>query len=215
MMEISNKTLAWLVVATIIASMAGTIISLNKINNSLTGYATSNTTGNVTVTIASTTSLTFAIGSLALGSGAIDGAYNNCTMYVNSTTLNATNKNAGCIGFSNSTWPLIIENNGNTVLNITLNFSNNASTFIGGAAVTPQFQFIIYNNETGSCNTLNSSLTSTFTEVTAAMVGQNMLACTGLNWSNTQDSIGIGVLVRIPADSSGTKQVNITAQGTG
>jgi hypothetical protein len=215
-MEISNNTLAWLVVAAVVVSLGGTIISLSMLeDNKLTGFATSNATGNVSVTVGSTTSLTFAIGNLNLGSGSVDGAYNNCTIYVNSSTLNATNKNAGCTGFENSTWPLVIENNGNTVLNVTLNFSANASTFIGGAAVTPQFQFIVYQNESGSCNALNSSLNATFVEVTAAMVGQNMLVCTGLNWTNTNDTIAIGTFLRIPADSSGSKQVTITAQGTG
>jgi hypothetical protein len=47
------------------------------------------------------------------------------------------------------------------------------------------------------------------------MVGQNTLICTGLNWTNTQDTIAIGTYLIIPADSSGSKQVTITAQGTG
>jgi hypothetical protein len=40
MMDFSNRTLAWLVLATIVVSMLGTVISFNKLNG-ITALATS------------------------------------------------------------------------------------------------------------------------------------------------------------------------------
>ena len=219
-MEISNNTLAWLVFITIVASMAGSIISLDKING-ITGLATSNTSGNVSVTIASTTSLTFALGNLNFGSGTIDaaGGYVNCTLVLNSTFNTTTNRSLGCIGFTNST-PLVLENNGNTVLNVTLNFSAINSTFIGGSSLGssggPQFKFQIYQNESSSCGQLNTTLVG-WTEVTAPMVNGSLsipMICENLSYANTQDSIGIGIWVNIPQDTTGVKQAVMVAQGT-
>jgi hypothetical protein len=227
-MEFSNKTLAWLVVATIVISMAGTMISLNKINSGVTGYATSNTTGNVSVTVATSTVLQFVSANLNLGTGEVVISESNCTLYMDNTTKNPTTYNISrvdwndCEGFLNTTsdGTLVLENAGNTVLNVTLNFSGNAAAFIGGgasgSATAPAVMFKINNNESTSCALLNASLnSSTWTNATTTTTGTTMTICNGLSWTNANDTILIGMYISIPVDASGSKQFNITAQGTG
>ena len=224
-MEFSNKTLAWLVVATILISMGGTLISLNKINQGVTGYATSNTTGNVSVTVATSTVLQFVSANLNLGTGEVVINESNCTLYIDNTTKSPAQYNItrvdvnDCEGFLNTTndGTLILENAGNTVLNVSLNFSSNAAGFIGGgssgSATAPALMFHVFTNETASCNQFNATLSNN--SWVNATSGGAMTICNGLSWTNSNDTIGIGIYLSIPVDASGSKAVNIIAQGTG
>lgn len=213
-MEFSNKTLAWLVVTAIVISMAGTILSLNSLN--MTGFVTVNSTGWANVSITTQTALVFAIPSLGFGSGSVNGSGGyNCTMYINKTSSPNIIQAGGCVGF-NSTNPsgvLMLENTGNTMVNVTLNFSANATDFIGGGGgpnPAPQFMFSIAENETGSCNTIHNT---TWTNV---IENASNSICEGLNYADTNDSLTVGIYVVIPSNTpQGSKSVTITAQGTG
>lgn len=214
-MEFSNKTLAWLVVAAIVVSMTGTILSINSL--SMTGMVTSNTSGNASVTISSLTGLTFAVPSLVFGSGSVNDTTSgyNCTMYINNVSNPNIVKSIGCDGFNDTNFggPLTLENTGNTILNVTLNFSANATNFIGGgggANPYPQFKFSVANNETGACTTLHNT---TWTDV---IENVDNAICEGLDYGSSTDSLSIGIFVVIPSNTpQGTKTVTIKAQGTG
>jgi hypothetical protein len=214
-MEFSNRTLAWLVVAAIIVSMTGTLISINSLN--MTGLVTSNTSGNASVTISSLTGLTFSIPSLVFGSGAVNDTTSgyNCTMYINFTTSPNIVKSIGCDGFNSTNLggPLTLENTGNTIINVTLNFSANATNFIGGGGglnPMPQFMFSVAQNETNSCTT------PFYPSWTNVVENTNVVICNGMDYGANSDSLAIGVLVVIPSNvPQGTKTVTITAQGTG
>ena len=216
-MEISNKTLAWLVVAAIAVSIFGTVISLNKLNHNseLTGFAVSNTTGTANVAISSQTVLRFAVSSVDFGSGQINtsGGYYSCNMSVNDSTVGLITKNAGCLQFNNNTptaSTFQLQNAGTTYLNVTLNFSQNASGFIGGSVVPPSFQFAMSNNGTGtSC--LSGVTNTSWTEVTANITYN---VCQNLSYYQN-NTLMIGIKVSVPADAIGSKSVTILAQGTG
>jgi hypothetical protein len=218
-MEISNKTLAWLVVATIVVSLAGTLISVNRIGQGVTGFASYvNATGNATVSISSQTSLSFVVAGLNFGSGSIDGnAPYYCNLSVNkSAVYNGSTAGTGsCIGF-NTMQPsntLILENTGNTYMNITLNFSADATIFPGGSIVTPAFQFSVEPNETFACaGGMNTSVAS-FVNV-VANVPYPVCYSGGLGYISTNDSLAIGIRISIPSDASGGKNVTIRAVGT-
>jgi hypothetical protein len=219
-MEISNKMLAWLVVAAIAVSIFGTIISLNKLNQStgLTGFATSNTTGTATVDISSQTVLRFVVTGVDFGTGQINttSGYNNCTMSINDSTTGTITRSAGCIGFNaaaptGSTFTL--QNAGTTYLNVTMNFSNNASTFIGGVSVNPSLKFQMAENSSSatSCIYAGGVSNKAWTEVT---IGTVYNICQNLSF-NQNNTLMMGVSVVIPSDASGNKAVTILAQGTG
>jgi hypothetical protein len=220
-MDISNKTLAWMVIAAIVVSFAGTLVSLSKLNNTdgFTGLASVNTTGNAQVQLSTQTGLTFSVGTLAFGSGSVNGtAPNQCNLTINKSTGTSIVKAGGCTGFAdtNAGGPLTLENTGNTVLNVTLNFSKNAFEFIGGHADSgipdPSFLFLVIENETNACGIINSTLAN-WVEVVNTTVGQFKI-CDNMNFQDTQDSLSIGVRVAIPSNALGNRDVYITATGT-
>jgi hypothetical protein len=211
-MELTNKTLALLLVAAIAVSLAGTIISLNKLNNvPTTGYATSTATSNVTIT--SLNSVRFNVASIYFGSGSVNSSagYNNCTLFANLTAVGGW-KSAGCINFAGSEpGPLIIENDGNVNLtNVQLVSSVAAAAFIGGIAVTPVYQYLVIQNETGSCATGLGP--TTWTDVNTTGSGTSI--CTKMDWQDAADSIAVGVYIVIPADATGAKTSTWTVTGT-
>lgn len=210
-MEISNQTLAWVVVMAIAVSILGTGISLFKLGESgITGHATANATGNASVTISSVTALTFDVAAVNFGSGSVNMAYQTCNLTANDSTYgNLTAE--GCEGFNTGAgqvYPLILENAGNTYLNVTLNFSGDNTTF-PGSGIGSAFMFAISNNESGTCK---SGLSNTSWTNVPALTLQNI--CQNMSWMPSEDTIKIGLHVRIPQSASGLKEVNITAQGT-
>jgi hypothetical protein len=225
-MEFSNKTLAWLVVATIVVSLGGMIVSLNKIGQSPTALvADSNKTGNASVTIQSTTTLNFAVNALNFGSGSIlAGAPFVCNMSnFNSTTIVHNAGFTSCDLFNNNTPAngyLQIENAGNQLMNISINFSTDARGFIGGGiqanAPAPQLWFKVDNNgsEVGSCANLNAS-TQAWTNVSLGGKWNVCQGQTGLQSTDNLDSMAIGINVSIPYDAPAGvgKAVIIQASG--
>jgi hypothetical protein len=166
MSEISNKSLAALLVLAIVISLGGTIVSLGKIKNmqfnvpffGATGFATTGQ-GNVTLNVTSISSIQFTDNTLNFGNGYITAGGDNCTMSVNesnSTTLVERSGTSNCDGdwatfAAGSETPLTIENNGNTFLNVTIQSDKDSSTFIGGTLPSPVFQWVITNHEANSC----------------------------------------------------------------
>jgi len=211
--EISNKTLAWLVITAVIISFAGTLVSLYKLNNmSSTGYFTYNTTGTASVDVSKSVVLRYAISSVNFGSGSVNSSlgFNNCTLSINGS---ATIYKTGCEGFNSTNIggdSFILENAGTSYLNVTLNFSNNASTFMGGNGSLARFRYGISENETGSC--VGTISNTTWTD---AIENATINICTNLSWADATDTIRIGINISIPENAAGSKSVNITAQGTG
>ena len=211
-LELKNKTLALMLVAAIAISLASTIISLNRLGGiSTTGHATSTASSNVTIT--SLNSVRFNVNSIYFGSGSVNSSagYNNCTLYAN-VSGGAGFKSAGCINFvATQPGPLIIENDGNVNLtNVQLVSSVAAAAFIGGIAVTPVYQYNVYNNQTGSCATGLGP--TTWTDVNTTGSGTSI--CTKMDWQDAADSIAVGVYIVIPADATGAKTSTWTVTGT-
>lgn len=105
-------------------------------------------------------------------------------------------------------------------MNITLNFSANATNFIGGGGgvnPAPIFRFMVSDNESGSCPAggLNTTLLSWTDVVENANIRIcNGTAAQGMQYGATTDSLAIGIFVGIPSNAAGTKNVTIMAQGT-
>jgi hypothetical protein len=221
-MEFTNKTLVWFVLAAIVVSLTGTIITLNGVNeNGFSGFASSNRTGNATVSISSQTSLNFVVNALDFGTGSVNSTTPYSCVLSNFNSTNIT-RVGNCDGFNSSTvangW-LQIENIGNTRMNVTLNFSANASTFIGGGtganAPAPQLLFKAGDNESGSCGADVNATTAAWTNVTGA-AGERFPICmgsTGLLSVPATNSMSIGINITIPYDAVGSKAIIIQASG--
>lgn len=223
-MEISNKTLTWLVVTAIAVSLIATASVLTQLNNikGITGLAgeTYNDTGNASVTISSQTTLRYSTSILNFGTISVNTTLQYCNITHNASTGTVGNTTFVFIGCDNQSgqptkaWPLTLENAGSTKMNITLNFSDNAVSLIGGGttySTPPMINFNVINNETGSC-TMGLSYTA-WTNVSTANVTINV--CQNLSYADTTDSLAIGLKLGIPIDTlATTKTLRIKAQGT-
>jgi len=129
--EISNKTLATLLVIAIIVSIGGTLISLNRLSKfGITGFATSGT-AKVNLTVTSSAGITVSQ-AIDFGSGYADTG-TNCTMESNlSSGSRSTNcKGDWAIAIADPTKRyIIVQNTGNVPGNITINASANASSWL-------------------------------------------------------------------------------------
>lgn len=209
-MEISNKTLAWFVIGAIVVSLTGSLVSMRS--TSITGYVTSNTSGEAKVDVSQSVVLRYVTNSTNFGSGTIDteNSATNCTLAIDTDT---TVIKAGCNGFANTNeGPLTLENVGTSYLSVTLNFSDNASTFIGGNQSVAKLQFKVANNESNSC-TPGGIPFLTWTEV--GTPNSTVVACTNLSWNPSANSLRVGLNMTIPTDTiSGQKTLTNVAQGT-
>ena len=116
-MDISNKTLAWLLIGAIIVSILGTFTALNRIQKlGITGAATT-TQGTATVNITTSQSIRFAVATIDWGTGGVNttAGYNNCTLYTDGTS-----NGPGCYGFDTVSQGLVLENDGNQNVNVTI-----------------------------------------------------------------------------------------------
>jgi hypothetical protein len=211
-MEMSNKTLAMLLVAAIAVSLFGTIFSLNKLGGiGTTGYAV-NVNGTATVYVNASTSIRYAVNSVNWGTGSVNStAFYNCTM-----STDAANS-GGCLGFTSANGaPFILENDGNNVALINLAANATALTFLGvspsGLYGNTQFKWKVTANETGACLGTLSPAAGAYANVNTTGPGTRICDTPGLNTTESSDSLKIDIYVNIPYDvPGGSKSATLTA----
>ncbi len=219
-MDLSNKTIFAILVFTLVISLAGTVVNMNRIYDfsylGLTGAASTTAVGSSTVTVSQVTSITNDLPGTAIqfGSGFVNSTCTVCNMDSNGT------RTAGCCGTFNMTnsFGFLLENTGNVnlSLNYTCAISCTAATFIGGT--NPAFQIRATTNsnsaQSGEVGTLDTSAScgggttngllnlSTYTAVTAAgdfICGNSTTY--PLGFTNTLDAIVIDLNVSIPENA--------------
>jgi hypothetical protein len=149
----NKNTMIGLLAVALVFSIGGTFVLLEA--NSLTGAATATATGQVNLSITSTTAVTAQIAIIDFGSGYVEGG-DECAM-----DSNGQHNQTGttCIGFTNVTDGFYLENTGN--FNISVNYSCNgnctANEFIGGTS--PAFELRVTNafQRNGSAQTNDTS----------------------------------------------------------
>ncbi len=202
MADISNKTLALVLVAALAVSLVGTLLSMNRLNT-LTGFATS--TGTSNLTLVSTSAISFAINNVDWGTGSVNASdvTHNYTC-----TLDTLGTKTGCVNFTTVTQGLVLENTGDTNLNVTLKSDKTPTQFIGTGAT---FQWKIAENETGSCNGTLGQTTFTTVSTTDTNI------CTVLLPQIATNSLKIDLNVTIPlavmSGGAGAKLATLTATG--
>jgi len=205
-MQVSNKTLAMFLVAAIVVSIAGTLIGLNKIGSiGTTGYAT----GTANLTIYTNSSIRFAAGfeGANWGSGTIT-AGTNCSLETDGGNT------GGCENFTTVSNDLVIENDGNTFLEVNLSANETAATLLPGCLEPPLFQFNATKNETTSCETGATDMNYNLTTWSQFNLNGSIL-CTNLSFEDTKDSIGLALNVTIPYTcTTGDKRALLTILGT-
>jgi len=160
-MDMSNKNLALILVAAIVISLGGTIVSLSKLGSigeeyAVTGYAT--TQGVVNVSITKTITLNVSDTVIQFGKGAFEEGFTYCALYSNDTdTMIPT----GC---GNWTWSadfLEFKNIGSVAIDVNFTSSQAATALLG--ASDNSFKYYCLNTSASSISDV-----TTWTEVTTA-----------------------------------------------
>jgi len=217
-MDISNKSLALLLVVAVFVSFLGTYASLNKIDEmqSITGFATSgNDTGTVTLEITENVTITFTVDSINWGTGTVANdlpGLEYCEMMTNGT-LNPVN----CTTFNNVTTPFRIANEGNENVSLQIKSNASAATLFGAAATSPEFQWKAEDNATtGGCSDhFNATILGGFVDVSTSDV--YVCGSPTTQWFGTgiYNVMHLHMRVNFPEDTaSGAKAALITATGT-
>lgn len=182
-------------------SIAVIIISLFFIGMEITGYALTDT-GVVNVTIQSSASILFTTTLLDFGNGTVN-------------TSRATLDSEGTV--SGGTWAatstgLVLENNGNVDINLTLYANKTAAQFIDGTS--PTFEVKVTNGgETGCGNFSTTIFNPNYASINEGS-GNAQLACVNFSYLDASDSLDIDVNITIPDDALGAKTVGIVATAT-
>lgn len=198
-MDMSNKSLALLLVAAIIISMGGTLISLNKLGEleSITGGATSGS-GQVNLTITSNASCTVD-SDVDFGSDAP-----STTITVSSESSNSGNNFTDCTS-GTACLGIYINNTGNTNLTINFTSSKNGSSFLGPPMINDSFNYLIDSAEpeSGCDGTPGAS------SWTQAPINETNI-CDSLNFVNSGDTISLEFNVTLnESTTSGVKTTTI------
>ena len=195
-MDISNKTLAIFLVAAIVVSVAGTMISLNKLQSvSYTGFATT-ATGNVSVNIQSQLSITTSDGNTI--------NFGQCTPQSGSdTTINSETQPSIC---ESGTYPkyILVRNDGNVDANVTVQFSKvgkaQSGTFLDSTESTSSIAYKVVNDSSASYSGgCIGSYPSSYTTVSTA--NSEIQGCTDLKYGDTYNSFETAVQIVVPYDA--------------
>jgi len=219
-MKQQDKLIVGLLMAAIVVSLVGALVSLNKIGEmkvAITGGAATSSTGTANLTISAQTEITNQNESINWGTGYVNGSHTNCTM-------TSEGEMEGCIDFTNQSNGFLLENTGNYNISVNYTVDLAAAGFIGGSNPDPEFQIRVMNNsvaqqgDDSSVDTVASCLgsggwnISSYTNVTTDgdwLCGN--LTTYSLSPSNDQDAGVVHIRVLIPANAGqGAKGVNFT-----
>lgn len=214
-MDISNRALAMFLLAAIVVSLAGTIISLNKLEGtSTTGFATSGT-GNVSLNIQSQLSITTADSAL-INFGA-------CTPLSGTEAVVASTGGANtsiCGGFAvgGADSNISVRNDGNVNANVTIKPDKlgkaQGGTFLDSTSGTSA---IAYKTVGGGispyANGCQSGLVSSYKNFTSTSTA--VAACANLTSGATANSFLTHLQIIVPYDvATGQQDVTLTYTAT-
>jgi len=210
MEELTNRTLSILLVAAIVISLGGTLISLNRIYQiqyagGISGRATD--TASMSLDLQALAEVNFTTDTINWGSGNVVAGKSQCRLDSYSSSIDSVN----CSGFTPQPNGLVLENIGNKNVSLNISFEKTAEDFIGIS--TAQLKWNVSDLESGSCgdwkvtqgNWINVSNTSDV-EVCGATNG-------GFKANDDSDTLKLDVMVVIPSDTPpGAKSNTVTAR---
>jgi hypothetical protein len=222
MAEVSNKTLAVLLVGAIVVSLLGTLISLQRLQdmtpfgqrgNAATGHILQDS-GSVDIIIGSQASIVVRR-SIDFGSITPTGRVNITSDHgpvggSNDCTILGGGGGDGCSG-------LEIENDGNSLINVTMNSTSNASDLLGGT--DPLWSFYVANGNSSAvrgdtgCTNLNSTWSNpwqNFQKNFPYVLCYDATGIGGLWYNDTNDTITVEFNLTLPSDvTPGIKSATI------
>jgi len=187
MVEISNKTLASLLVALIVISAVSLFITITRLSEpGVTGYASSLGIGITNVTVVETTYINVTDNFIDLG--ILEPGQSN-----NSESANSF---------------FIVKNDGSVNLNISV-YDGGSGPFSGtGCSSLPNSCYQAHGNSSQS-----GSIDAIYTNVPAAAISRHNV-CNDLTFTNGVDECRIGIQMTVPVDeSAGDKTTTLTIVG--
>ena len=184
------------------ASIVVIAVSLFFIGTELTGFATTNDTGVVNVTINSSAEIQFTTAFLDFGSGAVTPG--------ETATLDSETDAETYWSGAGTNGELILENIGNTNVTLQLQTDKSAAAFLGGSSGQVfQAKVADQSGNTGACTGTNTF--SSYADITTTLQD----ACgTSFGYAAAADEIIIDFYMEIPDDTTGAKTITINAVGT-
>jgi hypothetical protein len=197
--QIPQPILISLVFIAIIVVSAGIFVLLTVIPLDLTLIAGFAELGaEVNFTVESSLSISLPVSNVSFGSSSIG----STTIELNTT--NDTTKGTGNPFSFNEPGAITIQNDGTTIINITLN-GTLAADFIGGTS--PSFRFNVTNNESNTCPQTNISTMGGPVEILTT----DQVLCNSTNSADSNDQLNIDIFMTVPADVAiGAKTATIT-----
>lgn len=209
MVEVSNRALAYIMVAAMFITVLSTTATLTRLDMvqtemALTGFATSpNATARLNVSGA--TSIVFRTATIDWGTGFV-----NNSPTCNLTTSGIPGHRSGCGNFTDlgQPGPLVLENDGNQIVNVTLQLNMTAETWIGTGAVA------LANATENSTNVGTACTVGLLTTLTSVSTTP-LTICENFDYADDEDTLDIGLKVELPSSSPpGEKTVSIIATAT-
>lgn len=220
-MDISNKSLALILVASIVISAGSTFMAIVKLDqlggiHVVTGRASSSGTGIANLTVTSLAQLIMRGNFINFEGGYADGS---------ACVLNSTYgvlPSSSCTGFRDANETLVVENTGNINLTINISFDYTAAGWIGGTS--PYIKFEVTNNESDACENFSSYGGVGNWTSAPATAGDSTCVCQGssstgrLQYVDNKDALSIEIAVSVPTDalpdSAATDNLTITFTGS-
>jgi hypothetical protein len=210
MEEVSNRTIAGLLVVAMVISLTGTFFSLSKLDmlqrDTVTGFATA-PNATATLSIDDVASIMFLIDTVNWGTGSVD---SNVNHFCNLTTLNmsAISHTAACSAdFNPPPQPLVLKNDGNVHVSVTLAANATPADWLGDSS--GRLFFEVYRNQTtDACAGGTAAGENTVLNTDAVNV------CTAFTFNAGQDQLNIPLKVMVPYNVTGAKTVKLTATAT-
>ncbi|MBW2984586.1 hypothetical protein KY361_05695 [Candidatus Woesearchaeota archaeon] len=227
--EVSNKSLATLLVVAIVVSLGGTFISLNRLSSLgrvplITGFQT---TGEVNVSITEVTTISAPEAIIWFGEGTV-AAGTDAELWSNGTKINWNNASSwmpdpaytGEGSENKSEDFIVIENTGNVHLNISVYTEKNASEYLCDNLAGPTFvacdtvaeyKYWSLENETGSCDSDHVEGTvGSPTSFIGNGTQPRQQVCGSLRSAAENDTVRLYVYLKIPEEVTGSKTDTLT-----
>ena len=211
MVDISNRTLALLLVAAVVVSLGSTVVSLNKLDSvSLTGLVTEDATADLE--IEGSIAIEFIVDSMNFGVGFAEDTTSDGQTVCVVASEGTVNASGSCRNFNIQPDPFRIRNIGNQIVQLEIASNATAAQFITGGGsgfASPDFEYQVRDAESGSC----SGTAQTYTSLTGG--GTFQPGCTAFEFATANDELFIDLRLTIPSDASiGARSATITAEAT-
>ena len=209
-MEVSNRTLAVLLVAAIVFSVGGTLMSFGKVaTDGVTGYSTNNESGTLALTVQDSLSITLVTTSINFGNCQLNATRDSIFNSSSDNSFSSIHDNFLCSGGGiNIPSNFTVENNGNVDTNITVRTDANGTTVFNNPNSAIGFYAINVSGRPGCEGAAQ------VTPQNLTLINTDYEFCGNLTYQDTNDQVAFIAYNQLNSSSTGgSTAINITFEG--